>query len=75
MNKKKLLLVLALVAVVLYLVLRNQPQSESKQERTAVNADETELVILSVNDMHSSIDMFPIMFLVSFGFCYGVINI
>ena len=59
MDKKKLLLVLALVAVVLYLVLRNQSQSESKLEQTSVAADETELVILSVNDMHASIDQFP----------------
>ena len=59
MDKKKLLLVLALVAVVLYLVLRNQSQSESKQEQTSVAADETELAILSVNDMHASIDHFP----------------
>ncbi len=59
MDKKKLLLVLALVAVVLYLVLRNQSQSESKLEQTSVAADETELAILSVNDMHASIDQFP----------------
>lgn len=59
MNKKKLLLVLALVAVVLYLVLRYQPQTENKQEQTSLDADETELVILSVNDMHANIDMFP----------------
>ena len=50
---------LALVAVVMYLVLRYQPQSESKQEQTSVGANETELVILSVNDMHANIDMFP----------------
>ena len=50
---------LALVAVVMYLVLRYQPQSESKQEQTSVAANETELVILSVNDMHANIDMFP----------------
>ena len=50
---------LALVAVVMYLVLRYQPQSESKQEQTSIGANETELVILSVNDMHANIDMFP----------------
>ena len=59
MNKKKLLLVLALVAVVLFLVLRNQPESETQRTETSVAADETELVILSVNDMHANIDMFP----------------
>ena len=51
---------LALVAVVLFLVLRNQPQIESKQgEAPVVAQDETEIVILSVNDMHASIDQFP----------------
>ena len=50
---------LALVAVVLYLVLRYQPQTEDKQEQTSIGADETELVILSVNDMHANIDLFP----------------
>ena len=59
MNKKKLLLVLALVAVVLFLVLRNQPESDNQQANTSVPANETELVILSVNDMHANIDMFP----------------
>ena len=59
MNKKKLLLLLALLAVVLYLVLRNQPHDEAKQAETAVAAGETELSILSVNDMHSNIDLFP----------------
>ena len=39
MNKKKLLLLLALVAVVLFLVLRNQPQNEIKQAETSVAAD------------------------------------
>ena len=59
MNKKKFLLLLALVAVVLFLVLRNQPQNEIKQAETSVAADETEWVILSVNDMHANIDLFP----------------
>lgn len=59
MNKKKLLLVLALVAVVLYLVLRNPPQSPTEPTKTPVAAGETEIVILSVNDMHAAIDQFP----------------
>ena len=62
MNKKKLLLLLALLAVVLFLVLRNQPEEETlakRQSESAVNADESEIVILSVNDMHASIDQFP----------------
>ncbi len=65
MNKKKMLLMLALVAVVLFLVLRNQ-NSESNEATEAtvtkeapVDATEAEIVILSVNDMHSNIDLFP----------------
>ena len=55
---------LALVSVVLWLVMRYQPQSETEQTEnqpteTPVAADETEIVILSVNDMHASIDQFP----------------
>ena len=63
MNKKKLLLVLALVAVVLFLVLRNNSHEgtntrENKETPTATQ-DETVIAILSVNDMHASIDQFP----------------
>ena len=65
MNKKKMLLMLALVAVVVFLVLRNQ-HSESNEAAEAtvtkeapVDAAEAEIVILSVNDMHSNIDLFP----------------
>ena len=63
MNKKKLLLALALVAVVLFLVLRNNSQegTETKEnkESPAATQDETVITILSVNDMHASIDQFP----------------
>ena len=59
MDKKKLLLLLALLAVVLWLVLRNQPQNEAGSTETPADASETELVILSVNDMHANIDLFP----------------
>jgi len=59
MNKKKLLLALALVAVVLYLVLRNQSNDPTQPSETPVAEGETEIVILSVNDMHSNVDMFP----------------
>ena len=64
MNKKKLLLLLAMLAVVLWLVLRNQPQNgtkqtEAKPTETSASVDEKEIAILSVNDMHSSIDLFP----------------
>ena len=65
MNKKKMLLMLALVAVVLFLVLRNQ-NSESNEGKDStvtkeapVDGTEAEIVILSVNDMHSNIDLFP----------------
>ncbi len=63
MNKKKLLLVLALVAVVLFLTLRNRSQDETEtkdtKEAPAATQGETEIAILSVNDMHASIDQFP----------------
>ena len=60
MNKKKLLLLLALLAIVLYLILRNQPQKEAEQQvEKPVAAGETEVNILTVNDMHSAIDQFP----------------
>ena len=63
MNKKKLLLVLALVAVVLFLTLRNKSDEASETKETketpAATQGETEIAILSVNDMHASIDQFP----------------
>ena len=65
MNKKKFLLVLALVAVVLFLVLRPRSNNEGEQTQTTKQtesqsvAGDAEIVILSVNDMHASIDQFP----------------
>ena len=65
MNKKKMLLMLALVAVVLFLVLRNQNSESNEGKDSSVtkeapaDATEAEIVILSVNDMHSNIDLFP----------------
>lgn len=65
MKKKKLLLALALVAVVLFLVLRprndgDKEQTEStKQTEIQATGGDAEIVILSVNDMHASIDQFP----------------
>ncbi len=63
MNKKKLLLVLALVAVVLFLLLRNNSHegtdTKENKETPAATQDETVIAILSVNDMHASIDQFP----------------
>ncbi len=59
MNKKKLLLVLALLAVVLFLTLRHEPESENKTVESQPIESVAEIDILSVNDMHSNIDMFP----------------
>ena len=64
MNKKKLFLLLGLLAVVLWLTLCNRSKKEPQQAETrktekATTAGDAEIVILSVNDMHSSIDMFP----------------
>ena len=59
MNKKKLLLVLALLAVVLFLTLRHEPENENKTVESQPVESTTEIAILSVNDMHSNIDMFP----------------
>ena len=65
MNKKKLLLALALLAVVLFLVLRphsdnaSEQQDRTRQTATPDSAGEGEIIILSVNDMHASIDQFP----------------
>ena len=65
MNKKKMLLMLALVAVVLFLVLRyqksepNEATESTVTKEAPVDATEAEIVILSFNDMHSNIDMFP----------------
>ena len=59
MNKKKLLMMLAFLAVVMILLLRHQSGESNEQKRKSSAADATEIVILSVNDMHSSIDQFP----------------
>ena len=65
MSKKKLLLELALFALVLFLVLRphsdnaTEQQDRNEQTATPVSGGEGEVVILSVNDMHASIDQFP----------------
>ncbi len=58
MNKKKLLLGCASVALVLYLLVHNPPLNSTETAATPVS-DETEIVILSVNDMHATIDQFP----------------
>ena len=61
MNKKKLLLLLALLAVVLFLTLRKAPENQVGNTEKTENqvGGETDIVILSVNDMHASIDQFP----------------
>ena len=56
-NKKRLLWLLMLLAVVAFIYLR-PGQKESAETSTAVDG-EVEVNILSVNDMHSNIDMFP----------------
>jgi 5'-nucleotidase len=65
-KKKRLLLVLALLAIVLFLVLRPRSKDEGGQTETKQTGTEApasvgdgEVVILSVNDMHASIDQFP----------------
>lgn len=56
-NKKRLLWLLMLLAVVAFIYLR-PGQKESAETSTAVDG-EVEVNILSVNDMHSNIDLFP----------------
>lgn len=65
-NKKKLLLLLVLLAVVAFIYLRpDQEKSQGESAESSVTSGdpspqaETEIAILSVNDMHSAIDMFP----------------
>ena len=58
MNKKRLLWMLALLAVVAFIYLRPQKETAEPTEIPSTVAGETEINILSVNDMHSSIDMF-----------------
>ena len=52
-------MMLAFLAVVMILLLRHQSGESSEQKEPQASADATEIVILSVNDMHSSIDQFP----------------
>ena len=59
MNKKKLLWLLALLAVVLFFALRNQKEGRTESADTPVAQGETEIAILSVNDIHANIDLFP----------------
>ena len=60
MNKKKLLLLLALLAVVAFIYLRpGQKESTETTKSPDAVAREIEVNILSVNDMHSSVDQFP----------------
>ena len=59
MNKKKLLWLLALLAVVLFFALRNQKEGRTESADTPLAQGETEIAILSVNDIHANIDLFP----------------
>ena len=60
MNKKRLLWLLVLLAVVAIIYLMpSQKESGKTAETAAAITGETEINILSVNDMHASVDMFP----------------
>ena len=60
MNKKRLLLLLALLAIVAFICLMPSSKDAAKTANTPVAVTgETEINILSVNDMHASVDMFP----------------
>lgn len=56
-----MLLLLALLAVVLFLTLRKGADNQAEQTRNTENrmGGDADIVILSVNDMHASIDQFP----------------
>ena len=49
----------AFLAAVMFLLLYKQSDEQPKQTENQAVANETEIVILSVNDMHASIDQFP----------------
>ncbi len=60
MKSKKLLWILALLALVFFLTYRYQREDKGqRQSETAVVTEGTEIDILAVNDMHANIDMFP----------------
>jgi len=60
MNKKRLLWLLVLLAVVAVIYLMpSQKESAKTTKAAAAVTGETEINILSVNDMHASVDMFP----------------
>lgn len=59
MNKKKLLPLFGLLAVVLFLTLRKQPGNQVERVESQTTNGEAEITILSVNDIHSNIDLFP----------------
>ena len=49
----------AFLAAVMFLLIYKQSDEQPKQTENQAVANETEIVILSVNDMHASIDQFP----------------
>jgi len=60
MNKKRLLWILALLAVVAFIYLRpGEKESAKTIEIPSSVTGDTEITILSVNDMHANIDLFP----------------
>ena len=58
-NKKSLLLLLVLLAAVAFIFFMPNKKESAETGETAAAAGETEINILSVNDMHASVDMFP----------------
>ncbi|MBR5378336.1 MAG: bifunctional metallophosphatase/5'-nucleotidase [Bacteroidales bacterium] len=60
MKSKKLLWILALLALVFFLTYRYQREDKGqRQSETAIVTEGMEIDILAVNDMHANIDMFP----------------
>lgn len=60
MKRKKLLWILALLALAFFLTYRYQREDKGqRQSETAIVTEGTEIDILAVNDMHANIDMFP----------------
>ena len=58
-NKKSLLLLLVLLAAVAFIFFMPNKKESAETGETAAAAGEIEINILSVNDMHASVDMFP----------------
>ena len=55
----RIILRIIVLGVIVYLFYRNFHDKSDQQVDSQTTAPETELVILSVNDIHANIDMFP----------------